>query len=89
MERHPAGGAQTKLERLSDDLEGFDVVDFIVFLVLFLGGFVLFGISHELPTGQAYAFTAGILLVSLAMAYVMRQRGSATKRADNWNQNQQ
>ncbi|MFP1601989.1 hypothetical protein ACLD0U_04770 [Microbacterium sp. 2216-1] len=89
VERHPAGGAQTKLERLSDDLEGFDVVDFIVFLVLFLGGFVLFGISHELPTGQAYAFTAGILLVSLAMAYVMRQRGSATKRADNWNQNQQ
>lgn len=69
--------------------KGFDVVDFIVFIVLFLGGFYLFGISHSLPTGQGYAFTAGILLVSIAMAYVMRQRGSATKRTDNWNQNQQ
>lgn len=78
-----------KLERLSDVLEAFDVVDFIVFLVLFLGGFVLFGISHELPTGQGLAFTAGILLVSLALAYVMRQRGSATKRSDNWNRRQQ
>lgn len=62
------------------------MVDFIVFLVLFLGGFYLFGISHELPTGQGYAFSAGILLVSLALAYVMRQRGSATKRSNNWNQ---
>ena len=65
------------------------MVDFIVFLVLFLGGFVLFGISHELPTGQGFAFTAGILLVSIAMAYAMRQRGSATKRTDSWNRNQQ
>ena len=59
------------------------MVDFIVFLVLFLGGFFLFGISHELPTGQGFAFTGGILLVSLAMAYVMRQRGSPTTRTDN------
>lgn len=76
----------TKLERLSDELKGFDVVDFIVFIVLFLGGFYLFGISHELPSGQGYVFSAGILLVSLALAYIMRQRGSATNRVDNWNQ---
>lgn len=75
-----------KLERLSDELKGFDVVDFIVFIVLFLGGFFLFGISHDLPAGQGYAFTGGILLVSIALAYVMRQRSSATKRVDNWNQ---
>ena len=62
------------------------MVDFIVFMVLFLGGFYLFGISHELPAGQGYAFSAGILLISLSLAYVMRQRGSATNRTDNWNQ---
>lgn len=81
------GSEAAKLEKLSDVLEAFDVVDFIVFMVLFLGGFYLFGISHSLPTGQGLAFTAGILLVSLALAWVMRQRGSATKRSDNWNQN--
>lgn len=65
------------------------MVDFIVFLVLFLGGFVLFGISHELPTAQGVVFSAGILLVSLALAWVMRQAGSATRRTDSWNQRQQ
>jgi hypothetical protein len=65
---------------------GFDVVDFIVFMVLFLGGFYLFGISWSLPTAQGVAFSAGIVLVSLALAYVMRQRGSDTRRHDNWNQ---
>ena len=64
------------------------MVDFIVFLVLFLGGMWLFGISWELPAGQGFAFSAGIILVSLAMAYVMRQRGSATRRTDNWGQRQ-
>lgn len=62
------------------------MVDFIVFMVLFLGGFYLFGISWSLPTAQGVAFSAGILLVSLALAYVMRQRGSATRRTDSWNQ---
>jgi len=62
------------------------VVDFIVFMVLFLGGFYLFGLAWELPTAQGVVFSAGILLVSLALAYVMRQRGSATRRVDNWNQ---
>lgn len=62
------------------------MVDFIVYMVLFLGGFYLFGISWSLPTAQGVAFTGGILLVSLALAYVMRQRGSATRRVDNWNE---
>jgi hypothetical protein len=65
------------------------VVDFIVFIVLFAGGFYLFGISSSLPTAQGVVFTAGLLLVSLALAYVMRQRGSATRRKDNWNQKDQ
>lgn len=74
------------MEWLSDDREAFDVVDFIVFMILFLGGFYLFGISWSLPTAQGFVFSAGIILVSLALAYVMRQRGSATRRSDNWNQ---
>lgn len=60
--------------------------DFIVFIVLFLGGFYLFSISWSLPTAQGVVFSAGIILVSLALAYVMRQRGSATRRTDSWNQ---
>ncbi|WP_336645302.1 hypothetical protein [Microbacterium sp. USHLN186] len=62
--------------------------DFIVFMVLFLGGIWLFGAAWEMPTAQGLAFSGGIILVSLAMAYVMRQRGSATRRTDNWNQRQ-
>ncbi|MBD8010784.1 hypothetical protein AB0O65_05035 [Microbacterium sp. NPDC077391] len=64
------------------------MVDFIVFLVLFLGGMWLLGASWEMPAWQGVAFSAGIILVSLAMAYVMRQRGSATRRTDSWGQRQ-
>ncbi|WP_298868598.1 hypothetical protein [Microbacterium sp.] len=73
------------MEWLSDDREAFDVVDFIVFMVLFLGGFYLFGLAWSVPEGQGFVFSAGIILVSLALAYGMRQRGSATRRSDNWN----
>ncbi|MDT0156970.1 hypothetical protein Q9R19_04935 [Microbacterium sp. ARD32] len=62
------------------------MVDFIVFLVLFLGGFYLFGIAEDVPGAQGVVFSAGLIAVSLALAYVMRQRGSATRRTDNWNQ---
>lgn len=62
------------------------MVDFIVFMVLFLGGFYLFGISHELPTAQGLVFSAGIVLVSVALAWVLRERGTATRRTDSWNQ---
>ncbi|MFS2241134.1 MULTISPECIES: hypothetical protein [unclassified Microbacterium] len=64
------------------------MVDFIVFLVLFLGGMWLLGAAWEMPAWQGVAFSAGIILVSLAMAYVMRQRGSATRRTDSWGQRQ-
>lgn len=60
------------------------MVDFIVFIILFLGGIVLLGISWELPTAQGLVFSAGIIAISLALAYVMRQRGSATRRSNNW-----
>jgi len=64
------------------------VVDFIVFIILFVGGIFLFGIAHELPAAQGVVFTAGIVAVSLAMAWVMRQAGSATRRSDSWNRRQ-
>lgn len=64
------------------------MVDFIVFLVLFLGGMWLLGAAWEMPAWQGVAFSAGIIMVSIAMAYVMRQRGSATRRSDNWGHRQ-
>ena len=64
------------------------MVDFIVFMVLFLGGFWLFGAAWEMPAWQGVAFSGGIVHVSLARAYVMRQRGTATRRTDNWSQRQ-
>lgn len=64
------------------------MVDFIVFIILFVGGIFLFGIAHELPAAQGVVFTAGIVAVSLAMAWVMRQAGSATRRSDSWNRRQ-
>lgn len=64
------------------------MVDFIVFIVLFVGGIFLFGIAHELPAAQGVVFTAGIVAVSLAMAWAMRQAGSATRRSDSWNRRQ-
>lgn len=83
---HEGRSNRTKLEWLSEDREAFDVVDFIVFIVLFLGGFYLFGIAFDVPTAQGVVFSGGIILVSLALAYAMRQRGSATRRTDSWDQ---
>ena len=60
------------------------MVDFIVFIILFVGGIVLLGISWELPTAQGVVCSAGILAISLALGYVMRQAGSATRRSNNW-----
>lgn len=62
------------------------MVDFIVFMVLFLGGFYLFGAAGDFPAIEGVVFSGGVILVSLALAYVMRQRGSATRRSDSWNQ---
>jgi len=40
---------------------------FIVYLVLFLGGFYLFGAAFNAEAWQGLIFTAGILSVSLAL----------------------
>lgn len=60
------------------------ILSFLFFLVLFLGGFWLLGISFELPDYNALVFCGGLLLVTLALAFVLRERGSATRRSDNW-----
>ena len=46
----------------------------IVFGILFLGGFVLLGIASGLPAWQGPVFVAGILVISLALAYMMREQ---------------
>ncbi len=40
---------------------------FILYIVLFLGGFYLFGAAFNAEAWQALIFTAGILSVSLAV----------------------
>lgn len=63
------------------------IIGYILYLVLFLGGMVLVGIAHSLAAGQAVVFIAGILAVSLAMAFAMRSHDSATHRGSlqTWN----
>lgn len=63
------------------------ILSFLFFLVLFLGGIGVMGIAHELPDFQALVFCSGLLLVTLALAFVMRQAGSATRRSNNWSGN--
>ncbi len=64
------------------------ILSFIFFfLVLFLGGIWLLGLAQVLPEFQGVVFAAGILIICLSLAYVMRQRGSATRRDDNWSGN--
>ena len=60
------------------------IFSFIVYAVLFLGGVVLMGIAHGLPEFQALVFCAGILVMSLSVAFIMRQPGGATRRSRNW-----
>ncbi|MBS1674176.1 MAG: hypothetical protein JSS74_09455 [Actinobacteria bacterium] len=60
------------------------ILHYIVYAVLFLGGFVLLGIAPGLPAWQGVAFTGGILLISIALAYMMREAGGATKRTRSW-----
>lgn len=63
------------------------ILSFIFFLVLFIGGIWLIGLAQSLQDFQAIVFIAGVLIVSLSLAFVMRQRGSATRRDDNWSGN--
>ncbi|MFS0854587.1 hypothetical protein [Microbacterium sp. 179-I 3D4 NHS] len=60
------------------------IISFIFFLILFLGGIYVMGLAQSLEEFQGLVFIAGILLSSLALAFVMRQRDSATRRRDNW-----
>ena len=60
------------------------IVSFIIYLVLFVGGIVLMGLAQGLAEWNALVFCAGLIIVCLAMAWMMRQSGSATRRKDNW-----
>ncbi|PRB16497.1 hypothetical protein [Microbacterium sp. MYb62] len=63
------------------------ILSFLFFMFLFLGGFWLMGISFELPDYNAFAFCGGLLLVTLALAFILRERGTATRRSKNWSGN--
>ena len=63
------------------------ILSFIFFLILFLGGIWLLGLAQTIEEFQAIVFIAGILIICLSLAFVMRQRGSATRRDDNWSGN--
>lgn len=62
------------------------ILSFIIFLVMFVGGIWVMGISHGLPMEfQAIAFCVGLALVCLSMAWMMREgKGGATRRSNNW-----
>ncbi|GAA4480955.1 hypothetical protein [Microbacterium panaciterrae] len=60
------------------------ILHYIVFVILFLGGIIMLGIAPGLPAWQGPAFIAGLLLISLALAYMMREPGGATKRSRSW-----
>jgi hypothetical protein len=60
------------------------ILSFIFFMILFLGGIYLMGLAQSLEDFQAIVFVAGLLIVSLSLAFMMRQGGSATRRSNNW-----
>ncbi len=61
------------------------ILSFIFFLILFLGGIGLMGIAHGLADFQALVFCAGLLLMCLSIAFMMREgRSGATRRSNNW-----
>lgn len=60
------------------------ILSFIFFMILFLGGIWLMGIAQSLADYQAIVFTAGLLIMCLSLAFMMRQGGSATRRSNNW-----
>lgn len=60
------------------------ILSFIFFLILFLGGMWVMGIAHSLEDFQAIVFCAGLLAVMLSLAFIMRERGTATRRSNSW-----
>lgn len=63
------------------------ILSFILFLILFLGGIWLMALAQSLADFQMIVFIGGLLITSLSLAFIMRQRGSATRRHDNWSGN--
>ncbi|SFS14312.1 hypothetical protein SAMN04487846_2895 [Microbacterium sp. cf046] len=49
---------------------------FVLYILLFLGGFYLFGAAFAVDSWQGLIFTAGILSVSLAVAILFHTRKS-------------
>lgn len=49
---------------------------FVLYMVLFLGGFYLFGAAFNAEAWQGPIFIAGILAVSLAVGLLFRARRS-------------
>ncbi len=60
------------------------ILSFIFFLILFLGGIWIMAFAQSAEDFQAIIFVAGLLVTMLSLAFVMRERGTATRRTDNW-----
>ncbi len=60
------------------------IISFIFFLILFLGGIWIMAFAQSAEDFQAIIFVAGLLVTMLSLAFVMRERGTATRRTDNW-----
>lgn len=60
------------------------ILSFIFFLILFLGGIWLMAFAQTAEDFQALIFVGGLLITMLSLAFVMRERGTATRRSRNW-----
>lgn len=61
------------------------ILSFIFFVVMFIGGIWVMGISFEITGLEAVLFCTGLALVCLSMAWIMRAgRSGATRRSNNW-----
>ncbi|MFK4761737.1 hypothetical protein ACI3KS_12440 [Microbacterium sp. ZW T5_45] len=61
------------------------ILSFIFFMILFLGGIYLMGLAQSLEDFQAIVFCAGLIIVSLSIAFMMREgRNGATRRSNSW-----
>ncbi|MFJ2370622.1 hypothetical protein [Microbacterium sp. NPDC087665] len=60
------------------------ILSFIFFLILFLGGIWLMAFAQTAEDFQAIIFVGGLLITMLSLAFVMRERGTATRRSRNW-----
>lgn len=63
------------------------ILSFIFFLILFLGGIWLMAFAQTAEDFQAIIFVGGLLITMLSLAFMMRERGTATRRSRNWSGN--